>query len=67
MLEQAFVQGAQEPGSPADPVSQCGAVEFNALPGVDLRLAIERKVIGVLRRLVRAVCVAVGVAGGALT
>jgi hypothetical protein len=48
MIEQAFVQGAQEPSSPADPVGQGGAVELDALPGVDLRLAVERQMIGIL-------------------
>ena len=37
----------QEPGGAADPVGQRRAIEIDALPGVDLGLAIERQVIGV--------------------
>ncbi|ANT54836.1 hypothetical protein A6B35_33275 (plasmid) [Mesorhizobium amorphae CCNWGS0123] len=36
------------PGRAADPVGERGAVQIDALPGVDLRLAIERQVIGIL-------------------
>ena len=39
---------AAEEGGAADPVGQRRAVEIDALAGVDLRLAIERQVIGVL-------------------
>lgn len=35
------------PGGTADPVGERGAVEINALPGIDLRSAIERQMIGV--------------------
>jgi hypothetical protein len=43
-----IAQGAQIPGRPADPVGQGGSIELDALPGVDLRLPVERQVIGVL-------------------
>jgi hypothetical protein len=45
--QQALVHRPQHEAGPADPMGQCRAVEFDALPGVDLSLAIERKVIGV--------------------
>ncbi len=41
-------QGAQIPGCPADPVGKGGAVQLDALPGIDLRLSVERQVIGIL-------------------
>jgi hypothetical protein len=37
----------QVPGSTADPVGERGTIEIDALPGPDLRLAIERQVIGI--------------------
>ncbi len=37
----------QMPGRAADPVGQRGAVEIDALPGVDLRLTIERQMVGI--------------------
>ena len=48
MLQQAFVQGTQEPGRAPNPVGQRRAVELDALPGIDLGLAAERQVIRVL-------------------
>ena len=48
MLKQAFMQVAQEPGGPPDPIGQRRAVELDALPGIDLCLAIEWQVVGVL-------------------
>lgn len=48
MLQQAFVQGTQEPGRPSNPVGQRGAVKLNALPSIDLGLAIERQMVRVL-------------------
>jgi hypothetical protein len=42
MVEQAFVQRTQEPSRASDPVGQCRSVELDALPGIDLGLAIER-------------------------
>lgn len=36
------------PSGAADPIGQGRAVEINALPGIDLRLPIQRQVIGVL-------------------
>ena len=37
----------QQEGRTADPIRQRRAVEFDTLPGVNLRLAVQRKVIGV--------------------
>ena len=37
----------QHEAGPADPIGQCRAIEIDALPGVDLSLAIQRKMIGV--------------------
>ena len=37
----------QVPGGAADPVGERGAIEIDALPGADLRLAIERQVVGI--------------------
>src|SRR5262245_17448371 len=48
MLQQAFVQGTQEPGRAPNLVGQRQAVELDALPGIDLGLAVERQVIRVL-------------------
>lgn len=45
--EQAFVARPQHEGGAADPVSQGRAIERNALPRVDLSLAVQRKMIGV--------------------
>ena len=42
------MHGSQQEGGPADPVGQRRAIQLDALPGIDLRLAIERQVIGVL-------------------
>ena len=39
----------QQEGGTADPISQGRAIQIDALAGVNLRLAIQRKVIGVLR------------------
>lgn len=47
LLQQPLVNGPQVPGRAADPVSERGAIQVDALPGVDLRLAIERQVIRV--------------------
>jgi hypothetical protein len=41
MLQQAFVQGTQEPGGPPDPVGQRRAVELDALPSIDLGWAVD--------------------------
>ena len=46
-LEQALVHGPQQEGGAADPVGQGRAIEPDALPGVDLRLPIERQVVGI--------------------
>ena len=45
--EQALMYRPQYEGGAADPVGQCRAVQGDALPGVDLSLAIERQMIGV--------------------
>ncbi len=47
-LEQALVDGPEQEGRFADPVGERGAVEMDALPGVDLRLAVERQMVGEL-------------------
>src|SRR3954470_16769548 len=47
-VEQALVHRAQVEGGPPDPVSQGGAVEHQTLTGVDLGLAIQRKMVGEL-------------------
>jgi hypothetical protein len=47
LVEQQLFQRTQEPGGSPHPIGQSGAVECYALAGVDLRLAIEREMIGV--------------------
>ena len=47
IVEQALVHRPQQEGGAADPVGQGRAIEVDALPGVDLGLAIERQMIGV--------------------
>ena len=47
MSEQPLVDGPQQEGSPPDPVGERRAVEMDALAGVDLRLAIERQMVGI--------------------
>ncbi len=47
MGEKPLVHGPQMPGGAADPVGERRAIERDPLPGVDLRLTIERQVIGV--------------------
>jgi hypothetical protein len=42
------MQRAKQEGGPAGPVRQGRAIEVDALAGVDLGLAIERQMIGVL-------------------
>ncbi len=41
------MHGAQQEGGLAHPIGERGAVEDDALPGVDLGLAVERQVVGV--------------------
>ena len=48
VVEQPLVHRPQQEGGAADPVGQRRAIEVDALAGVDLRLAVERQVIGVL-------------------
>ena len=48
MHEQPLMNRTQEPGSTADPIRQGRTIEVDPLPGVDLGLPVERKVIGVL-------------------
>jgi hypothetical protein len=43
-----IAQGAQIPGRSADPVCKGRAIQLDALPGIDLRLPVERQVIGIL-------------------
>ncbi len=43
-----LVHRPDQEGGPAGPVREGGAIELDALAGVDLGLAIERQVIGVL-------------------
>ena len=45
--EKALVDGTKMEGRAPDPVGQRGAVQPDALPRVDLRLAVQRQVIGV--------------------
>ena len=47
-LEDVVAQGAQIPRCASDPVCKGGAVKLDALPGIDLRLPVERQVIGIL-------------------
>lgn len=48
LFQQPLVDRTQMPGRAAYPVGKRGAVEVDALPGVDLRLTIERQVVGIL-------------------
>ena len=41
------MQRAQVPGGMADPVRQRGAIQIDALAGVDLGLAIQRQMVGI--------------------
>lgn len=47
MIQKPAVHGPQMPGGAPNPVGERRTVERDALSGVDLRLAIERQVIGV--------------------
>lgn len=47
MLEQLLVNRAQVPGGSTDPVGECRTVEIDPLSLVDLRLPVERQVIGI--------------------
>ena len=46
-LQEPRVHRPQREGGAADPVGQGGAIERDALAGVDLRLAIEWRVVGI--------------------
>ncbi|GAY21268.1 hypothetical protein SFOMI_1805 [Sphingobium fuliginis] len=48
LLERVIAQGPQVPGRPADPVSERRAIELDTLAGVDLRLPVQGKMIGIL-------------------
>ena len=48
-IEQPLMNRAQQEGGPSDPVGQCRAIEVDALAGINLRLAIQRKVVGIFR------------------
>jgi hypothetical protein len=41
------VHRPQHEAGPADPIGQCRAIQIDALPGVDLSLPVQRKMIGV--------------------
>ena len=45
--EQPFVHGPQQESRPPDPIGQGGAIERKALSGEDLRLPVQRQVVGV--------------------
>ena len=45
--QQPLMNRPQQEGGAADPIGQCRAVEVDALPGIDLGLAVQRQVIGV--------------------
>ena len=47
-LVNVIAQGTQIPGCPTNPVRQGGSVELDALPGIYLRLPVQRQMIGVL-------------------
>ena len=47
VFQEALVHGPQMPGGAANPVGERRTVERDPLPGVDLRLAVERQMIGV--------------------
>jgi hypothetical protein len=47
MRQHAFMHGPQMEGGAANPVGQRRTVEIDSLAGVDLRLPVERQMIGV--------------------
>ena len=49
LRQQAFMHRPQMTGGPADPIGQGRAIQIDALPGIDLRLPVERQMIGVFR------------------
>ena len=46
-VEDVVAQRAQIPCCPADPVCKGGTIQLDALPGIDLRLPVERQAIGI--------------------
>jgi hypothetical protein len=48
MFQRPLVDGPQQERCTPDPVGKRRAIEMDALAGVDLRLAIERQVVGIL-------------------
>jgi hypothetical protein len=46
MFKKALMDGSQMPGGAANPVGERRTVERDPLPGVDLRLVVERQMIG---------------------
>ena len=48
LVQQPLVDRPQQEGRSPDPVGQGRAIEIDALPSVDLRLTIERKMVGIL-------------------
>ena len=47
LVEQVIAERGQPPRGPPDPVGERRAIEMDTLPLVNLRLAIERQVIGI--------------------
>jgi hypothetical protein len=45
--QHAIIDRSQQPGGAADPIRQGGAIEIDALAGVDLGLPVQRQMIGV--------------------
>jgi hypothetical protein len=48
-IEQPLVNRAQQEGCPSDPVRQCRAVQVDTLAGINLRLPVQREVVGIFR------------------
>ena len=48
-IEQPLINRAQQEGCSSNPVGQCRAIQVDALAGVNLGLAVQRKMIGIFR------------------
>ncbi len=48
MLGESCLQGLQPPDRSTNPVGECRAVQFHAMPRKDLALSVQRKVVAVL-------------------
>jgi hypothetical protein len=46
-LEQPLVDRPEQEGCLSDPVGECGPIQVHALAGIDLRLTIQRKMVGI--------------------